>query len=399
MRKIFGKLPNPNPSAASKIANAAQHVERTLSDHGSPDAPWEPDPLPQTGVDIPSVEDVQEVVEEVDPWNVPGGEDQDESVYEGALGGVVDGGVEYLAFYKSFRDVMRAPAPNRWGIFLIKRRCSALAKDMTYSTGETYAACLDGLAAFLYSHELFHYRFDAHCLQMEVTGGFPVYRPYRSLVANLPMDEWHEESIANYYALEALKPNPNLFYPQPVIDYLRDLVANSPGAYSGGIDRRQWPRKDQMALQASRSMRSAGPGDWQELLVSTIRSGMDLPRWMRTSFLRLDHCPVYWIDWVKGGKSVLVPLTASVSEINNDFVKRYLAGVLDHQSDHRFYRIDNGELVKLPNPHQRDLKNHEFHNIIGKAGMTSTQFYKERNRTAVWRKNVPRHPVLASRLP
>jgi hypothetical protein len=213
------------------------------------------------------------------------------------------------------------------------------------------------------------------------------------------MDEWHEESIANYHALKALKPDRNFFCPQTIFDYLRDLVANSPGAYAGGIDIRQLPRKDQMAQQASRSMSSIGPSDWQELIVSTIRSGMDLPRSMATSFLRLDHCPVYWIDWVKGGKSVLVPLTAPVSEINNDFVKRYLAGVLDHQSDHRFYRIDNGELVKLPNPHKRDLKLHEFHNIIGKAGMTSTQFYKERNRTAVWRKNVPRQPVLASRLP
>jgi hypothetical protein len=115
--------------------------------------------------------------------------------------------------------------------------------------------------------------------------------------------------------------------------------------------------------------------------------------------MHLDHCPVHWIDWVKGGKSVLVPLTTSVSEVNKDFVKRYLAGVLDHHSDHSYYRIDNGELVKLPNPHQRDVKNYEFHNIISKAGMTSPQFYKERDRTAVWRKRVPRSPVLASRLP
>jgi hypothetical protein len=395
MYKVFGQIPKPNPSAASEIADAARHVESTLRDDFKPDAPLDPEHLPQTGVDMPRDDEAQEIVEEIEPWGVPDSLGQEEDVHEGAAAGVVEGGIEYLAFYKSFRDVKRSPAPNRWGIFFVKRRCAALATDMAYSTGESFADCLDGLAAFLYSHELYHYHFDAQCLKMEATGGLPVYRPYRSLVGSLPMDEWHEESIANYYGLQALKPN--LHYPQTIRDYLWDLVANSPGAYAGGIDKWQWPRKDKMVQQASQYMRHAGPAAWQDLIVSTIRSAINLPRSNERSFMRLDHCPVYWIDWVKGGKSVLVPLTASVSEVNNDFVKRYLAGVLDHHSDHSFCRIDNGELVKLPNPHQRDVKNHEFHNIIGKAGMTSPQFYKERDRTAVWRKRVPRSPVLASR--
>ena len=61
-----------------------------------------------------------------------------------------------------------------------------------------------------------------------------------------------------------------------------------------------------------------------------------------------------------------------------------MAGVQDHHSDHNYYRIDNGEKVKLPNPHSPDLTYREFHNIIGKAGMTSLQFYKRRARTSVW---------------
>jgi hypothetical protein len=40
----------------------------------------------------------------------------------------------------------------------------------------------------------------------------------------------------------------------------------------------------------------------------------------------LNNCPVYWIDPVRGGKSVLTPYVASVSEFNNDFIKRYFAG-------------------------------------------------------------------------
>jgi len=157
-----------------------------------------------------------------------------------------------------------------------------------------------------------------------------------------------------------------------------------------------------MAQQASTAFGNAGPTVWQSLVESTIRTGMGLSKQREAAlsyFLHLNNCPVYWIDWVKGGKSVLVPYVASVSEINNDFIKRYLAGVQDHHSDHSFYRIDNGEKVKLPNPHRPDLTNREFHNIIGKAGLTSPQFYKERERTSVWRKGVPRSPVLPPRFP
>ncbi len=400
MYKSFGQIPRSNPGAASNIADAARHVESSLDGDLDPDAIPDAQRFPRPGVEIPNADDSQEVVEDVDSAPLPVSQEQDDESHEGSVGRVVEEGIEYLAFYKSFRDVQRAPARNRWGIFFIKKRCIALATDMNFSTGESFADCLDALAAFLYTHELYHYRFDAHCLQMEATGGLPVYRPYRRLVANRPIYEWHEESIANFYALKALLPNPRFSYPQPICDYLWDLVANSPGAYAGGISKQQGARRDQMAQQASAAFGNAGPTAWQGLIESTIRIGMGLSKQREatlSSFLHLNNCPVYWIDWVKGGKSVLVPFVASVSEINNDFIKRYLAGVQDHHSDHSFYRIDNGEKVKLPNPHRPDLTNREFHNIIGKAGMTSPQFYKERTRTSVWRKEVPRSPVLPPR--
>ena len=400
MYKSFGQIPRPNPSAAANVADAARHVEGLLDDDPDLDVLPDSNRFPRPGVDIPIADDSQEVLEEVEPASLPGSQGQDDESHEGATGKVVEEGIEYLAFYKSFRDVMRAPARKRWGIFFIKKRCVALATDVSFSTGESFVDCLDGLAAFLYTHELYHYRFDAHCLQMEATGGLPVYRPYRRLVANRPVTEWHEESIANFYALKALQPNLRFTYPQPICDYLWDLVANSPGAYAGGINKQQRSRRDQMAQQASAAFASAGPTVWQGLVESTIRTGMGLSKQREStlsSFLHLDNCPVFWIDWVKGGKSVLVPYVASVSEINNDFIRRYLAGVQDHHSDHSFYRIDNGEKVKLPNAHRPDLTNREFHNITGKAGMTSPQFYKERARTSVWRKEVPRSPVLPPR--
>jgi hypothetical protein len=403
MNKDFGQIPWPSPGAASDVATAASHIESLLRkfeyEH---DLPPDPDRLPPTGVDIPNADDSQEVVEEVDPFALPEGPGHEDHVYDGAPGGVVDGGSEYLAFYKSFRDVLSTPAVNRWGVFFIKKRCAALATDMSFGTGESFADCLDGLAAFLYSHELYHYRFDAHCLQMEATGGLSVYRPYRRLVASLQMHDWHEESVANFYGLKALQPSRNFTYTQPICDYLRDLVANSPGAYAGGIDKqqRQRSRKDHMAQQAIASLGNSGPSVWRELVKSIIRNGTGLSKPRESSLssrLQLDTCPVYWIDWIKGGNSIVAPYVASVAEISNDFIKRYLAGVQDHKSDHSFYRIDNGEKVKLPNPHRADLAPHEFQNIIRKAGMTSAQFYKERERTSIWRKGGPRNPVLPPR--
>jgi hypothetical protein len=273
---------------------------------------------------------------------------------------------------------------------------------MSFTTGESFTDCLDALASFLYAHELFHYRFDAHCLQMEATGGKSLYRPYRRLVASRPISEWHEESIANFYGLKSISSSQKQHHPyaKSIHDYLWDLVANSPGAYAGGVDKQQAHRKDQMVKQATSAFANSGPSVWHGLVGSTIRVGTSLSIARESSlstFLRLENCPVYWIDWVKGGKSFLAPYVASISEVSNDFIKRYLAGVQDHHSDHSYYRIDNGEKVKIPNPHRADLTDREFHNIIGKAGMTSSQFYKERARTSIWKKGVPRNPVLPSR--
>ena len=400
MHRPFGQIPASNPNAASDIAAAARHVEQLLQDEQALDISSDANRFPRTGVDVPGVDDAEVDVVEVDPSSIPGESGKDEDSHDGAAGGVVDAGFEYLAFYKSFRDVMRAPAPKRWGIFFIRKRCIALATDMSLSTGEPFVDCLDGLVAFLYGHELYHFRFDAHCLQMEATGGQAIYRPYGRLVSSRPMTEWHEESIANFYGLKAVQPSHKAIYAQSIYDYLFDLVANSPGAYAGGIDKQQTQRKDLMVQQASGAFSQTGPNVWQGLVESTIRIGTSLSIQREPSlspFMQLKNCPVYWIDWVKGGKSVLRPYVASVSEVNNDFIKRYLAGVQDHHSDHSYFRIDNGEMVKLPNPHRADLTNREFHNIIGKAGMTSPQFYKERARTSVWRKGVPRNPVLPPR--
>lgn len=400
--KTFGQIPKPHPEAAADVASAARHIESLLPQqhHPDPDFNSDIDRVRSSWIDLPSTDDSQEEIEDLDSSSQPGIPEKEEESHDGVVGKVVEKGIEYVAFYKSFRDVLKLPARGRWGIFIIKKRCFALATDMSFSTGESIADCLDGLVAFLYGHELYHFRFDAHCLQIEATGGLPVYRPYRRLVDSRPMSEWHEESVANFYGLKALQTNHWSPYPMPIHNYLWDLVKNSSGAYSGGTNRRQTQQKNEMARQASAAFGKAGPAVWQDLVTSIIRVGTNLsmPReFTLSSRLSLNVCPVHWIDWIKGGKSILVPNTISISETKDRFITRYLKGIPCRKSDHSFFRIDNGEKIKLPNPHRKDLTNGEFHNIIRKAGMTSPFFHQERKRTSVWAIDVPRRPILPPR--
>ena len=78
MHKPFGQIPWPNPVAASNVADAARHVESSLDDDPDPDVHPGSDRFPRPGVDIPSADDSQEVVDEVDPASLPVSQGQDE---------------------------------------------------------------------------------------------------------------------------------------------------------------------------------------------------------------------------------------------------------------------------------------------------------------------------------
>jgi len=72
------------------------------------------------------------------------------------------------------------------------------------------------------------------------------------------------------------------------------------------------------------------------------------------------------------------------------FIEDYLGGREARQTDHKFYRIDNGEEVKFPNPHDDHIRGYELKNVLGLAGMQHPEFVRERQRTQRWRKNCPR---------
>jgi len=397
---IRHRLPTPSRESSDQIAAAAAHIE-DANDRNSAIEDDEPlhtstDPIVNNipnnsnesiwdGTDWP--------IDELRPTSIS-------EAYDGVAGRIIDGGLDCIAFYKSFRHVRSKPARGRWGIFFIRSRCVALAADMAADTMETPEACLDALVELVYTHELYHYKLDAYCLQIESSGGNPLYRPYRRLVNRLPMQQWNEESVANAYGLAALKRNCGHLR-SSIHQFLETLVASSPGAYASGINKNQTPWKDALAVQVSSSLLPPKqPNEVHSVILSTIRAGTNLGSPTDPTLGRMLHfnsCPVYWIDWAGANGSILTPLTISVREMEREFIGRYLAGVPEHTSDHKFYKIDNGTKVKMPNPHNADVSNGEFKNIIGKAGMTGPAFHLARRETVGWKKNVPRTPILMPR--
>ena len=81
--------------------------------------------------------------------------------------------------------------------------------------------------------------------------------------------------------------------------------------------------------------------------------------------LSLKECPVYWITLPKkNGADIPYLQSIAVSEIENQFVSKYLKGMEVRRTDHKFYKIDNGAEIKIPNNHSKNLKPWEFKNII-----------------------------------
>jgi hypothetical protein len=104
------------------------------------------------------------------------------------------------------------------------------------------------------------------------------------------------------------------------------------------------------------------------------------------------ECPIYQVSSGRFSTAKFPALLLPTLKELKVLVAKYLKGTELPATDHQFYRIDNGEKVKFPNLHAKDIMLHELDNILRKAGMRSGEFAKERERTDRWRKHVPRVP-------
>ena len=102
------------------------------------------------------------------------------------------------------------------------------------------------------------------------------------------------------------------------------------------------------------------------------------------------QCPVYVVRGVSASRLVKPNISLPLlSEIEKKYLKKYLNGK-EIRTDHKYFKIDNGEKIKCPNPHFKNVRLHEFKNIVRKSGLTVSEYFDERKATKKWKKNTPR---------
>lgn len=399
-----------NQQASVNIVNLAKAIESAI-DSSVIDSHLS-DSLTNTTKKFSELDEIQ--IEPVNHIDFPDDLDRLDDVNGSAIGDLMDEGFDAIAFYKSFRHINSHPAPGYWGIFYIKPRVALLVNEMMSDTGLSKNECLDSILRFLYGHEIYHYKIDAICLQKESVANNLIYRPYRNYTNGLSVVDWYEESLANYYGLAALKSfrgdrESSAYEANPIIQkFMSELVEISPGAYRLGLDSNvlhllgprgllskqivQGGSSNAISIASSKLFESTL---FQQLLLEGYRNFKG-DRFLSTE-LSLEFCPINWITWYNKGSVVFASKTVPLKEIKDGFVKNYLNGQQKRSTDHEYFKIDNGELIKVPNGHDKDIRIYELKNIINKAGMSNIEFWTERNLTNKWKKSVPRGDVKGAR--
>lgn len=296
-------------------------------------------------------------------------------------------GLEVFAFYKSRHFLLQGPFPRKWGIFIFDYGIRSIASELRSFYPARFSASEASRLAFkfLHRHERFHFRFDAWVLSHEETLRRPLYADYlRSVYRKLhPMAHCVEESLANRHAVFSMKPD-------KVWDFLAAYLATLPPAYSNAFP------ADLQTMQATLAAQTFHPIAWPFKIGGSTLAHVPYLAQGQSPLVSDENCPVYivygvrpsrWVPPFKGipdGREIRV------------FLEKYLQAEAVQRTDHDYFKIDNGQKVKVPNLHGNDrLKAWEFKNIVYKAGMTIPDYKSERVRTAVWRNSVPREKPLS----
>lgn len=322
---------------------------------------------------------------------------------EGVGGQISEGGMEAIAYYKSPRFINSRPFRGKWGIFIFRERFKSLVLTMAHDTGDSYGSCWMTLNKFVDSHEMYHFKVDVCSLGIESFTMSSLWRPYLQATKLLPVTDWFEEGVANFHAISSVRPrqsflsmNPAIYVSNNQLDFIKDIVSYSPGAYSMGLldSRKIGAVREQMVMQLLNSIVSGNANKSHCLRVSSLKTL--LANRLSSPFVD-KSVPRYWVHSAVAYMQTK-PLAVKLDEIKNGFVKKYLDGKPLTRTDHEKYKIDNGDVVKIPNPHLKDTKSYEFDNIIKHAGMSQFEFEAAREKTKRWSKNVPRSPFKKSRL-
>jgi len=309
-------------------------------------------------------------------------------------GGIVISGVETLAFYKSIHHKSELPFKGQWGIFIFDYSLKYLSHEIAEYYPDKFSdeEALEKAFFLLYYHEIFHFRFDCWVISHESSTKKPLYIKYKHYVYNRYTPSEHEfireESLANIYCLASIKRH-------GVFDYAKKFMLCQPGAYSKVIDVDVFEYNAELASQLFN-----GDPMLSRLLGESTYLFEHAPYLANPDDgLLLDKdCPVYIIQdsLLSGDMLPNVPLP-TVLEIEKKYLKKYLNG-MEKRTDHKYFVIDNGKKVKCTNPHNKNIKMHEFDNIIKKSGLTAREFFDERKKTNKWKNGWPRKNPLPSRI-
>lgn len=238
-------------------------------------------------------------------------------------------------------------------------------------------------------HEEFHFNFDRWALLLEGLSKFPYYDRYMNSVYHrrYPESLVVEEALANFRALGWERDSRTR-------SSLLSLISFMPPAYQvSGMDKPIYKFSELAGQlldgtpcpQASRKLFVG------HRMLPIKEHGLSL-RAISEKKARIEtHCPRHLITGLNPG--VFAKKGAPVweiKEIEMGFIKRYCDGKFLRETDHKYYEIDNGGRVKIPNPHRKELRFRELANILRKAGMNISEFKKARKETEIWQKGTPR---------
>lgn len=173
--------------------------------------------------------------EEFDPESLSANEEE----MGAAEGGVRAAGIEILAFYKSYRHINHPPFRGKWGIFYVNSGVQYLSQLLAIEFPG--AQNLREIALnFLWSHEIFHAKFDVGVLGFEGFSKTHLYLPQKFAFRRSKSYQ-PEEALANASAWKyAKKIDPLRSFSRDartlgipgVADFFFKFMKNQPGAYT-----------------------------------------------------------------------------------------------------------------------------------------------------------------------
>ena len=310
-------------------------------------------------------------------------------------------GLDVLAFYKSFRFTTRSPFAGRWGIFLLDAGVEGLARDLR--------ACKLALPHFearklareiLLAHERYHFWIDVWALGQEITPlrdlKLKRYEYYLAGKQGVELTSYDlEESLANHYAFNKLRRGA-FTDGSMVAPVLRQVLLDGPSPYSdfifGAEDRAKMEGGLALAVANGRNFRNAllafsnfgNDADDSSVLGASIQ-----PVDRRHPVVGYSKCPTHFVQ-TQGYAGLVQPFQGPSLKEFRLFLTNYLRGEKEKATDHNYYRIDNGQRVKFPNPHDKEVRGYELKGTLIKAGMTKKEFDIARDETDRWARKCPR---------